>query len=465
MFAGNDRNITRHSKQAVQRRKDGQEWCPNPEARGGRAKFLDKKSIGKNKDYTKTCSLEEALKKEPELREQSLFCVEVQSVDDPSKTFMRNGCRCCSSVSSKYTITGPNGVKGMGLPGSVGRLKDHCNGNRHILKCNTWKAHGLNLQGIKECVSQNEEAVPEEVLIFRQAYLEACSIDGVPLTTVCGPDSALRDLLEVTFGVSLVEANQMQKNHEEAALKKCVDSARALVQNRNYGVLFDGTDHHGNLECMLMRVVVDGVSSLFSFLVFLLFRGSLLDTSNIILSFVQDRVPSKTNGSSGPARFETINQCKPVVRQLVVACSFSKGSPTGPELASTLNSMVTCCEGSDGTPQFHGAGCNWNDCCALMCDGSSVNKDAINILQGTGPGSWGIGAKFTPVLCFAHCFNNAGKELKFHLSHELYSSLSNLISRSAPAKALWRECTGSSFQAASKVRWFSQLNCMCDIHK
>lgn len=187
--------------------------------------------------------------------------------------------------------------------------------------------------------------------------------------------------------------------------------------------------------------------------------------ASLFLASVQDLVPSESNTSSGPAGFTTINQRKPVVRQLVVACEFTKGSPTGPELASSLNSMVTRCEGRDGTPQFHGAGCNWNNCCALMCDGASVNKDAINILQRTGPGSWGIGAKFTSVLCFAHCFNNAGKELKFHLSNELYSKLSNLISRSDMAKRLWLEVTGSSYQKPSKVRWFAQLNCMCDIYK
>ena len=272
-FAEGNNDVKRPSKQPVKERKDnGQVWSPNSGARGGRGNFHNQKATGKNKDYMKTCSLKAELKKTPELREQSLFCVEVQSVDDRCKTFPRNGCRCCASINSKYSITAPNGTKGMGLPGSASRLKDHVKGARHIANLNKWKAHQLNVQGIKECVSHHKEAVHGDVMIFRQAFLEACAIDGVPLTTVCGPDSAVRDLLELNFGASLVGAEQMRNMHQEDALKKVVENARALVQNRYYSVICDGTDLNGNLESLLMRVVDDGVSSL----LFVFFVLSLL---------------------------------------------------------------------------------------------------------------------------------------------------------------------------------------------
>ena len=148
--------------------------------------------------------------------------------------------------------------------------------------------------------------------------------------------------------------------------------------------------------------------------------------------------------------------------------TFEQGSPTALQLASNINAMVTQSGGRSDEPQMHGAGLPWNGpngCCAFMCDGVSANKNAISILKATGQGSWNIGAKFTSILCFSHCFNNAGKEIGFHIVNQLFSGLANLLSLSEKAAIKWKKMTGTIYQFASKVRWFSFFNTLRDLYK
>ena len=146
----------------------------------------------------------------------------------------------------------------MGLPGHMPRIKKHVNSDTHIRMLKQHKENGKNQLSIRKQVQHKSIAVDRDILCFRQNFLEVCACDGIPLTTVCDPDSAFRQLLEAE-GHSLVEGRQMKKDHELDALENCVQESRALVQNNPYSVIVDGTSHHGSVDVLIVRCVIDGV--------------------------------------------------------------------------------------------------------------------------------------------------------------------------------------------------------------
>ena len=105
---------------------------------------------------------------------------------------------------------------------------------------------------------------------------------------------------------------------------------------------------------------------------------------------------------------------------------------------------------------MHGADASWSNCKCVVADGCATNLACQRMLCDTSFGSTNIGADFTSITCFAHCFNNAGGEIGFNHLTQFMSACRNLFGRSDAAKDICQQECGTAWKGHSETRWWSE---------
>ena len=448
----NGDDVNRKSKIAKKRRGDDTGSVGNNKPRS-RDEFVTYKkknphhhSLGKRgtkQDWYRTVPLQKVEFKYPE---HSFFECRVQSVDDPSRYFNRIGCLCCGHETSKFKVTSPNNNVGMGVTGEMDKIKAHVKSSRHQKNLKQMHINNRKQKDIEALMAKKKEAVSVETKTFRSRMLAACAKDGHKPTSMFAKGSAIRNLLESDHKSpkNLVDGKQMKIDHEMDLLEAEVKLIRKEICGRDLGMVYDETPRNGELGAMVLRYVDDG--------------DLVTATSSS---------SSSSSSSPGPASyFNLINERPPKVCQRVCALSMDAFSLDAPAQVGMLNGMLTQCQGRHSSSiAMHGAAGSWSKIKAVMSDGVSTNIKALQLLRQTGTNTMNIGAEFTNILCFAHMFSNAGKEIGFSILNEFWNSIINLFSRSDKAKGIWKEVTNQSWKTHSETRWWSSFIILRAVHR
>ena len=333
------------------------------------------------------------------------------------------------------------------IHGSKTKHKRHIDGKEHV-KNNETRINSKKVQSSIDSTLTEEDKetdVPDEIIAHRRRWFRVCVQRGIAPEAMFGTghdNPGLTNVIEDAHGdgTTLTVASMMMKNHVGPCLQLEQATAKAELKGKPMSLICDETPRQGDIAANIGRYVYDPDDYL---------QSSSSSSSSSTMTTTARCTRSCCEGKYWQDLPVVEDDCflgqiknpnLPSVEQRLFFVDFFAKSPSANQLVSSLNLGLV-----------HVMEKPWKSVKASMSDGAAVNIDAfakLNELQGV---------CFFVILCFAHMFSNAGKEISLIHVDLLWSHLQAVFGHSDAARDLWSlALDGKAWISYNAIRWWSK---------